>query len=168
LRLYDSFGRSSDQCERVHPKKQVAIRMQVRRIFSEHDHTDCLGSVLFANSFLLIDQANFICTTKQVPNFMSWHTTHRHFMNMPLPILTEKALECEQLGDKILKDHHPLVLGLQPVSDDFQHLCRDSLILIGKLQFYQKGFIFVDIRQGPYVVPYSDCVQIKFHMYGED
>ena len=45
-----------------------------------------------------------------------------------------------------MKDHHPLLLGLQPIKEEYQTLCRDSLILVGKLQFYQTGFIFVDQR----------------------
>jgi hypothetical protein len=86
---------------------------------------------------------------------------------MPVPILTEKNLECDLLGDKIMKDHHPLLLGLQPIKEEYQTLCRDSLILVGKLQFYQTGFIFVDQRQGAYVVPYEDCDEIKFHLTGD-
>jgi hypothetical protein len=93
LRQYDSFGKS-ENCDKVHPKKLVGIRMQVHGIMSEHG-TECLGSVLYAQSFLMVEQANYLCVTKHVPNFLSWFTTHKHFMNMAVPILIEKGLECD-------------------------------------------------------------------------
>ena len=40
-------------------------------------------------------------------------------MNMPVPIQTEKHLDCPQLGEKILKDHHPDILGLQPIKEEY-------------------------------------------------
>ena len=87
---YDSFG-NIELHERVHPKKLICLRMQVFHIHSEHTD-ECLGSVIYANSFLYIEQTNSINLTKNVPNFQSWFTTHKHFMNMPVPILTEKNL----------------------------------------------------------------------------
>ena len=95
LRQYGSFGNCDEVCDKVHPKKLVGIRMQVHSIHSEHTTSECLGSVLFAQSFLMIEQSNFVCITKHVPNFLNWFTTHKHFMNMTVPILIEKGLECD-------------------------------------------------------------------------
>jgi hypothetical protein len=60
--------------------------MQVHKINSEFLDNECLGSVLYANSFLFIEQQNFISVTKNVPNFLNWHTNNLHFRNMPVPI----------------------------------------------------------------------------------
>ena len=79
----------------MHPKKLVGIRLQLRSICSESDPNENLGSVLYAQSFLMIEATNYVCITKHVPDFQSWYTNHKHFMNMPVPILTEKNLECD-------------------------------------------------------------------------
>lgn len=128
---------------------------------------ELLGAIVFAQSYLIIDSSNFICITNHVPNFLSWFTTNKHFKNMPVPIQTEHILESDLLGDKVQKDFFPTLLGLQPIIEDYQPLCRDSLILVGKLQFYTKGFLFIDNRQGPYVVPFNDVDEFKFHIASE-
>lgn len=69
--------------------------MQLKSIFSEFEPNVTLGSVVYAQSFLMIEATNFICITRHVPDFQSWYTNNRHFKNMPIPILTEKNLECD-------------------------------------------------------------------------
>jgi hypothetical protein len=47
LRQYDSFG-NVDKGEKVHPKKLIGIRMQLKSICSEFDPAETLGSVVYA------------------------------------------------------------------------------------------------------------------------
>lgn len=110
MRQYDSLGNVEEGDGKVHPKKLVMIRMQVDRVRGCDGET--LGAVIFAQSFLMIDSVNFVCITNHVPNFLNWYTNNKHFMNMPIPIQTEHNLECDLLGDKVLKDFHSTLLGL--------------------------------------------------------
>jgi len=91
------------------------VRMQVKNISSEVQSGVDLGSVVFANSYFFIDKDYFVSVTKNVPTFQSWHTSHFHYANTRTPILTEKNLECDQLGDKHQTDFYSDLIGCQIV-----------------------------------------------------
>ena len=84
-----------------------------------------------------------------------------HFANVPTPILTEKYLICEKLGDK--EDHIEGFIGLLPLKEEYNSIMRD-IILTGKLSFYENGFIYSDSRLGAFVVPYNHVDKITFHV----
>ena len=52
-----------------------------------------------------------------MPNSQIWHTDNMHYAHVPRPILTEKYLVCEQLGER--EDHHDGFIGMQPVKKQF-------------------------------------------------
>ena len=128
---------------------------------SEFKEDENLGSVIYAQSFFLIDPKTYINVTKNVPNTQMWYTDNMHFANVPQPILTEKYIVCEQLGDR--KDHHEGFIGLLPVKEEFKSMMKD-IILTGKLSFYEKGFIYTDNRLGAFVVPYTHIEKLTFHI----
>ena len=128
---------------------------------SEFQQDENLGSVIYAQSFFLIDPKTYINITKNVPNSQIWYTDNMHFGNVPVPILTEKHLVCEELGDR--EDHHEGFIGMMPVKEQFTDVVRD-IVLTGKMSFYEKGFIYTDSRLGAFVVPYTSVAKITFHV----
>ena len=94
LRQYDAFGNCGEY-EEANPRRLVMLRLQVKDIMSEFQPDENLGSVLFAQSFFLIDPKTYINITKNVPNSQIWYTDNMHFAHVPRPILTEKYLVCE-------------------------------------------------------------------------
>jgi hypothetical protein len=93
------------------------LRLQVKDVMSEFQPDENLGSVLYAQSFFVIDPKTYINITKNVPNSQIWHTDNMHYAHVPRPILTEKYLVCEQLGER--EDHHDGFIGMQPVKKQF-------------------------------------------------
>ena len=55
-----------------------------------------LGSVVYANSFLSIDdQQCFITLTDGVPNLLNWFTNTNHYEHLTMEVNTQKNLECD-------------------------------------------------------------------------
>lgn len=94
IKQYDSFG-NCHNFPKANPRRLIMIRMQIRDIMSEYQEDECLGSVIYAQSFFLVDPKTYITITKNVPNTQLWYTDNMHFANVPTPILTEKHLVCE-------------------------------------------------------------------------
>lgn len=67
------------------------------------------------------------------------------------------------MGDKLAEDVHNNVLGLLPTNSFFVDRVPD-IILVGKLQFFERGFIFFDNRLGAFVVPFRDIKKVTFHL----
>jgi hypothetical protein len=139
----------------VHPKLLTCIRMQVWGVQSQFDDSQ-LGSLIFANSFIQIDTKNFINLTGNVPILQAWHTDFNHYANTPVPILTEKNLYMDDhFGERIKGDFHEDVFGFLPVQQKLLPLLKHDMLLYGKIMFYEKGFIYTDLRLGAFVVLYS-------------
>lgn len=51
-----------------------------------------------------------------------------------------------------------------PVKAELQSLIQRDLMLVGKIAFYEKGFIFTDTRLGAFVVPFGSVRKIVFNM----
>ena len=88
-------------------------------------------------------------------------------MNTQVPILSEKNLMCDQLGDKIKTEFFEDVIGFLPLETSILQLLRNDLLLYGKLSFYEKGFIFTDTRLGAFVVLNCHISKILFNMNEE-
>ena len=70
VQLVDSYGQRNEFNEKVNGQHMVMIRMQIKNIMSEIDNSVDLGSVIYGNSFLLIDDDSvFINVTQGVPNY---------------------------------------------------------------------------------------------------
>jgi hypothetical protein len=160
VKQYDSFG-NANTLPKANARRLIMIRMQVKDIMSEFKDEENIGSVIYAQSFFLIDPKTYITVTKNVPNTQLWYTDNLHFAHVPTPILTEKYLICDQLGER--EDHHEGLIGLLPVKEGFKSMMRD-IILTGKLSFYEKGFIYTDTRLGAFVVPYTCIDKLTFHV----
>jgi hypothetical protein len=163
LSQYDSYGEVNKSHQMVHPKLLTCIRMQVWGIQSQCDDS-ALGSLVFANSFIQVDSKNFINLTANVPVIQAWHTNANHYANTRVPILTEKNLDCEEhFGDRVRDDFYDDVFGFLPVQQKHLTTLKHDFLLFGKLMFYEKGFIYTDLRLGAFVVPYSQLQKITFH-----
>lgn len=46
-------------------------------------------------------------------------------------------------------------------------MLRDT-VLIGKIAFYEHGFIFIDNRLGAFVVPYLGLSEVVFHLNNDE
>lgn len=77
---YDSLGTLLENQERVNSKSMVSVRIFVEKIVSEQSGQS-LGSVLYGNSFICIDDSNSINLTEAVPNLLQWHTNPNHYLN---------------------------------------------------------------------------------------
>lgn len=109
-------------------KKLLVLRLQARNILNQQQQIGGegtnLGSVVFADTFFQLDlqqgQETAINLTKNVPSLQLWNTTSKHYEHLPKSILTEKNLDCEQLGDRInyFTDLH----GILPIKDTFQEI----------------------------------------------
>lgn len=74
-----------------------------------------------------------------------------------MPVLTEKILRSDALGERIRDDFHDKINGLIPVRDELkQRGFMKDFILLGKLIFYENGFIYVDNRLNAFMILYSD------------
>ena len=139
------------------------IRIQVKDVMSQTETDVNLGSVLYAQSFIVIEENQVhINLTKGVPNLQSWFTNHKHFENLPLEVNTLKNLENEHLGERLRsKDGGVLyqdLHGLLPIKQEHQNEF-DDIVLNGKLVFYEKGMIFVDNKLHAIVLPWA-CVKL--------
>jgi hypothetical protein len=107
-----------------------------------------LGSVVFADTFFQLDlaqgQETALNITKNIPSLQVWHTSVKHHENLAKPILTEKNLDCEQLGERL--NYYQDLHGLLPIKDTHQDVFQqEALTLWGvKIVFYEKGIILVD------------------------
>ncbi len=111
-----------------------------------------------------MDAKNFINLTGNVPVLQAWHTDFHHYANTRLPILTEKKLNCEaHFGERLVGDFYEDVFGFLPVQQQLLPLLKHDMLLYGKLMFYQRGFIYTDLRLGAFVVPYSQLQLITVH-----
>lgn len=96
----------------------MSIRVAVDKIGSEQGHPGSIGSILYANSFISIDDSNNINLTDAVPNLLQWHTNSSHYMNTAKQAaLHSDNAECALLGastKEIIKN----VQGLMPVKSE--------------------------------------------------
>lgn len=61
-----------------------------------------IGSVIYGNSFLLVDDDSiYINVTSGVPNYQAWYTNNNQYEHVPLDINTMKNLHNEHLGDRL-------------------------------------------------------------------
>ena len=146
------------------------IRMQVKDVLSQVNPDTNLGSVVYANSFIMVDdQEVYVNITHGVPNLQSWFTNLDHYENLPLEINTVKNLECGHLGEKrrlkdgiVVQNCH----GLMPVKEEYADIF-DDVILIGKLVFYENGFVFQDNKINTIALPYDHVKEMTFHVTKE-
>ena len=94
VRLVDAFGRSNNaNADKCNPNKMVVMRMQVKDIMSQVVPNQNLGSVVFAQSSLMVDESQtFITVTEGVPNIQAWFTNINHHESLPLEVNTQKNL----------------------------------------------------------------------------
>ena len=159
MRSYNSFG-SCEKKNKIDPKKLIVLRMQLKNIHSEHANGVNLGSVIFAQSFFIIEPKTSICLTKCVPNSLAWQTDNMHYRNTPLPLDLSQPINCAKLGE--MQETSPEVMGFYPVKEEFHQTLQDR-ILNGKLTFFERGMIFSDMRLGSFVLPYSAIERITTH-----
>jgi len=121
------------------------LRMQLRDIHGVDNKN--IGSVIFAQSFFWVDLKTYVCPTKNVPNTQFFLTSEKNFVYTPIPIIVTHSLECDQLGLKVYEGVHEYknIIGLAPVAEEFNDITQD-IILTGKLDLYEKGFIYSDNR----------------------
>jgi len=93
VRSYNSYG-SSERKAQLDDKKMIVVRMQLKDIRSEKVRGLNLGSVVYCQSFFIIEPRTAICLTKGVPNSLIWLTDNLHYRNMPLPLDFEKPTDC--------------------------------------------------------------------------
>lgn len=75
----------------------MVIRVSVERLQSEFA-TESIGSLVYANSFILIDEHNSITLTESVPNLLQWHTNYSHYAHTAsLAKLDSDSVECNLL-----------------------------------------------------------------------
>jgi hypothetical protein len=132
--------------------------MQAADLRSPHDNSE-LGSVLYGNTYFIIDNETQINITTNVPNLQLWYTTNKHYENLPLSIQTEKNLQSDKLGDRV--NYFTDLVGILPVKEQLTEYIHD-IVLSGKWAFYEKGFIFVDNRLNAIVLGYDDIESFKF------
>lgn len=71
IRSYNSYG-SSEKRASLDDKKLIVVRMQIKNIRSEVQAGMNLGSVIYCQSFFIIEPQTAICLTKGVPNSLIW------------------------------------------------------------------------------------------------
>lgn len=121
----DTFGESKTNQERCTSDRMIVIRMQVSNILSEADEPVNIGSVLFAQTFLVVEESSvYINVTQNVPNLQSWFSSINHFESLPLEINTLKNLECEHLGERLRAQEGGVLYsdlhGLLPLKEQYQ------------------------------------------------
>jgi hypothetical protein len=95
-----------------------------------------------------------------VPNSLIWLTDNLHYRNMPLPLELDQPVNCVQLG--AVQETTDEVIGFYPIRPEFHDTLQDR-ILTGKLTFFEKGFVFADMRLGSFVLPYTAIEKLTFH-----
>jgi hypothetical protein len=76
--MIDALGSISVAQDKTNPSKMIMLRFQVKDILSQLSDSN-LGSVIYANSFLAIDDQHcFINITEGVPNLLNWFTNTNH------------------------------------------------------------------------------------------
>ena len=160
VRSYNSYG-SSEKRGNLDEKKLIVVRMQLKNIRSEVQAGMDIGSVIYAQSFFIVEPQTSICLTKGVPNSLVWLTDNMHYRNTPLPLDIEKPLDCEKLGQMqdSTKDD---ITGFYPVKEEHQQTLTDR-ILSGKLTFFDHGIVFTDMRLGAFILPYYAISRITIH-----
>ena len=135
-----------------------------------------IGSVLYADSFFAgaadlgkgNDKEDAVyaperrfCLTSSIPRLQAWFTSHEHYEHMHAPLLTEKVIRCEQLGDKTF--YVPDVVGVLPLTgrDPEQLSFERDFVLKGKLVFLEKGLIFDDARLGPAPFTFDQVERVR-------
>lgn len=134
--------------------------MQQSDLRSPYDDSE-LGSVLYAQTYFLIDNETQINITTNVPNLQLWYTTNKHYENLPLSIQTEKNLQCDKLGERV--NYYTDLVGLLPLKEQFVGYFQD-IVLSGKWAFYEKGFIFMDQRLNAIAYGYDDIEAFNFYI----
>ena len=51
-----------------------------------------------------------------------------------------------------------------PVKSELQSVINRDILLIGKLDYHEKGFIFLEERLGIFVVPFGSVRKLTFHI----
>jgi hypothetical protein len=51
-----------------------------------------------------------------------------------------------------------------PVKSELQSVINRDILLIGKLDYHEKGFIFHEERLGIFVVPFGSVRKLTFHI----
>ena len=167
----DAYGFANDSEENCNPQKIIMIRMQLHNIKSQVEEGGNLGSILYAQSFIIVDESKdskiYINLTENVPNLHSWFTNIAHYESLPLEINTTKNLDCKYLGDKLQSKagdtFYKDMVGLLPIKTEFAD-AFDDLPLNGKMLFYQYGFIYVDNRLNAFVLPYDLVKELNFYI----
>lgn len=167
----DTYGQCRTNSERCSSDRMIMIRMQVRDVMSAAEDGVNLGSVLFAQSFIMIEDSSvYINVTKNVPNLQSWFSSVNHFESLPLEVNTLKNLECEHLGERLRAQSGGVLYsdlhGLLPIKEEFSDQFED-IVLNGKLVFYEKGMIFVDNRLHAIALPYDLVSEMNVHVTNE-
>jgi hypothetical protein len=167
----NSYGFAEEQSEACNPQRIIMIRMQLNNIQSQVKGDEELGSIVYANSFIIVDDVKesqiFINVTENVPNLQFWFTNIAHHENLPIEINIAKNLDCEHLGEKLLSKTgdtlYKDIIGLLPIKDEYTD-AFDDVPLNGKMLFYQRGFIFIDNRLHALVMPYEQIKNLNFYV----
>jgi len=120
----NTYGQSTVQNEKCNQDRLIMIRIQVKDVMSQVEKDNNLGSVLYAQSFIVIEANQIhINLTKGVPNLQAWYTNNKHFENLPSEINTMKNLDNEHLGERLMANKEGGVLyqnlhGLLPIKED--------------------------------------------------
>jgi len=81
-----------------------------------------------------------------------------------VPVLTEKIHRTDALGEKIGNDFHDKINGFIPVQASYKQLgFMKDLLLLGKLVFFENGFIYVDTRLNAFMILYEDIQEVNFY-----
>ena len=145
-KAYDAMGNEVEVWGGSLEKKLLVLRLQARNIINQ-DGTN-MGSVVFADTFFQLDiaqgQETALNITKNVPALQVWQTSIKHYEHLPKPIMTEKNLDCDQLGER--QNYYQDLQGLLPIKDSLQEVFQqEALTMWGvKIVFYERGFIIVD------------------------
>lgn len=140
--------------------------MQVRDIVSGLNGEN-LGSVLYSQTLMMVDENSVhINITKNIPNLQHWISDTKHYESLPIEINTAKILECEILGEKNRNDRvgavYQSIYGILPVCENLKDIFRD-FVLLGKIVFFEKGFMFIDQRFHGFILPYHHFKQITLY-----
>lgn len=103
--------------------------------------------------------------TEAVPNLLQWHTNNSHYMNTAKQagLHNLSGSFCSLLGESS-NDSVNNVQGYMPVKSELQSVIKRDLVLIGQLEFHDKGFTFTDERLGMFIVPFASVRKLTFHM----
>ena len=168
FKQFNTFGEEREQSAELEHSLFV-LRVQINNLRCTKGGAP-IGSVLYADSFFAgaadlgkgNDKEDAVyaperrfCLTNSIPRLQAWFTSHEHYEHMHAPLLTEKVIRCEQLGDKTF--YVPDVVGVLPLTGrNPEHLSFErDYVLKGKLVFLEKGIIFDDSRLGPTAITFD-------------